>query len=220
MRLSPRLAVVLLLACAFPIDSYSAPKGKKKGGPPAAPAPAPAPAPVEPGPDDPINALAPYIESLEPLLAINRPGGRPFLDQASGRILTLRQGIVAAGGKAPADQKALFAAAVRTCDLINAALEERGKVIGDIKASKANPVTGRLEEPARKDNLQQGLDGGSTARAVGSIVERDREREAQARAAQRAASGDQAMTSMSINRWTKRAVEWKQAIVAAYGQIQ
>ena len=78
----------------------------------------------------------------------------------------------------------------------------------------------RKEQPGRKDNLTQGIKGGDTAKAVGAIVERDRERQAAAKAAQRAARTDNALSAMAANRWNKRALELQQQIAAAYGEIK
>ena len=122
--------------------------------------------------------------------------------------------------KAADDKKGLFDAAIKTSDLISAALEDRGKVVGDLNASASVSSDGKLQDPAKKDNLTQGIKGGSTAKAVGSVVERDREKQAIARGeAQNAANGN-ALSSMAANQWNQRAAQWHDQIAAAYGQIK
>jgi hypothetical protein len=180
-------------------------------------------APAAWNPSSLTEPLAPYIHNLETLLSLRRIGNKEtkaFLAEASGRLITLRQEIVVEREKAADSKTAPFDAALRTCDLISAALAERSNVLGDLKASGAVVNDGRLEEPARKDNLTQGIKGGSFAKAVGSIVERDREREANEKAAQRAAHSDHALTAMAENNWNKRSAEWMQQIAAAYGGIK
>jgi hypothetical protein len=167
--------------------------------------------------------LAPYIQNLEVLLSLRRISNKEnkaFLTQASGKLITVRQGIVVESEKVSDQKKAPFNAALKTCDLISAALAERSQVLGDLKASGAVVNDGRLEEPGRKDNLTQGIHGDGLAKAVGSIVERDREREAADKAAHRAKSTDHALTAMAENNWTKRSAEWMQQIAAAYGGIR
>ena len=210
------LPVCLLMALVFALPSGALAKKKGKGGPPPA-------APAAPNPANPTEALAPFINSIDNLLALNRhvnKANAAFLAQSSGRVVTLRQEFIGQQESAPDDQKAKFKAAIATCDAISAALDDREKTLGDIKSSSAVGNGGKLEAPAKKDNLTQGIHGGSTAKAVGSIVERDRERQAIAQGNARAAGGDHALTSMAANQWNKRAIDWRQKIVANYSQIK
>lgn len=207
------LSLVAALLVALPTGVYAKKKGK--GNQPA----------VEPAanPAAPAEALAPFINNLDNLLALNRQVNKQnsaFLSESSGRIITLRQEFIGQQETAPEEQKGKFKAAVATCDTISAALEDREKTLGNLASSAAVKGGGKLEAPAKKDNLEQGLHGGSTARAVGAIVERDRERQAIAQGKAQARAGDNALTSMAANQWNQRAIDWRQRIVASYGQIK
>jgi hypothetical protein len=167
--------------------------------------------------------LAPYIRDLTNLLSLHRTGNKQtqeFLEQASGRLIVVRQEIVVKSEKATNENIPAFNAALRTCDLLSAALADRSKTLGDLQASGAVKNGGKLEEPARKDNLTQGIRGDGFAKAVGSVVERDRERAANAKAAKRAANSDNALTAMAENQWNQRSAQWTSQIAAAYGEIK
>ncbi|HSI14075.1 MAG TPA: hypothetical protein VK961_18655 [Chthoniobacter sp.] len=210
------LPICLMVALVFAVPSGALAKKKGKGGPPPA-------APAAPNPANPVEALAPYINDLDNLLALVRTVNKSnseFLAQSSGRIITLRQEFIGQQESAPDDQKGKFKAAVATCDVISAALEDREKTLGNLESSAAVKGGGKLEAPAKKDNLEQGLHGGSTAKAVGAIVERDRERQAIAQGKAHAKGNDNALTSMAVNQWNQRAIDWRQKIVANYSQIK
>ena len=169
---------------------------------------------------EPLN---PYIRDLPNLLSIHRTASKEtkeFLEKAPGTLITVRQDIVVKSEMATDQNRGAFNAAVRTCDLLSAALAERSKTLGDLQASGAVVNDGKLEEQARKDNLTQGIHGDGLAKAVGSIVERDREREANARAAARAKHSDHALTAMAENQWNQRSAQWMTQIAAAYGEIK
>jgi hypothetical protein len=193
---------------------------KKKKGKAAQEEPA---APPEGNPAIPAEALAPYINNIDGILALHRQVNKSnelLFTQAGGRMITLRQQFLGEMDAAPDDKKAKFKAAVATCDLISAALDERQKVLADLGSSQAVAGGGKLEAPAKKDNLTQGIHGTGTAKAVGAIVERDRERQAVAQGKAHAAANDNALTAMAANRWTQRSIEWRQKIVGAYTQIR
>ncbi len=208
------ICLVAALLFALPTGVYAKPKKGKGNHQPA----------EQPGnAANPAEALSPYINSLDNLLALHRQTNKQnaaFLAQSSGRIVTLRQEFIGQQETAPDDQKGKFKAAITTCDFISAALDDREKTLGDVKSSAAVGNGGKLEAPAKKDNLTQGIHGGSTAKAVGSIVERDRERQSIAQGNARAAANDNALTSMAANQWNKRAIDWRQKITAAYSQIK
>ena len=205
------IALILSLVLAFPFGAEA--KKKEK--------PTPAPAPADPS--NPVAALGPYISNIDELLALNRgkKGAEPFFQKASGDLLILRQEFVVEQEKAAdAHLKGMYGAAVQTCDTISAALEDRGKIAGDLKTSQTINPDGKLNEPAKKDNLTQGIHGDGFAKAVGSVVERDRERQAIAKGeAQNRANGT-ALTAMAANEWNTRSAQWKQQIAAAYSQIK
>jgi hypothetical protein len=210
------VCLVAALLFALPTGVYAKPKkGKGNQQQPAGP--------QQGNPAMPAEALSPYINNLDNLLALSRKTNKQnaaFLNQSSGRIVTLRQEFIGQMEAAPDDQKGKFKAAINTCDFISAALDDREKTLGDVRSSAAVANGGKLEAPAKKDNLTQGIHGGSTAKAVGSIVERDRERQAIAQGNARAAAGDNALTSMAANQWNKRSIEWRQKITASYSQIK
>ncbi len=204
------LAVVIVLGTPF--GAYA--KKGKKDKPDSTPAPA--------DPSNPVAALSPYIINLDGLLALNRTAKstQAFAAEAPGQLIVLRQEFVVEQEKAADDAKKMFAAAIKTTDLISAALEDRGKVAGDLNASHAVASDGKLQDPAKKDNLTQGIKGGDLAKAVGSIEERDREKQGIARGhAQNVASGN-AMSAMAANQWNQRATQWHDQIAAAYSQIK
>src|SRR3954451_24596605 len=100
------LPVCLMVALVFAAPSGAFAK-KKKGGPPHA-------VPTEPNPANPTEALAPFINSIDNLLALNRTvtkANAAFLTQSSGRIITLRQGFIGQLESAADDQKGKYKAA-------------------------------------------------------------------------------------------------------------
>jgi hypothetical protein len=205
--------VAMTIVFGTPFGAYA--KKGKKDKPDTAPA-----APADPS--NPVAALSPYIINLDGLLALNRAAKstQEFAAKAPGQLIVLRQEFVVEQEKATDDAKKMFGAAIRTADLISAALEDRGKVAGDLQASRAVASDGKLQDPAKKDNLAQGIKGGEFSKAVGSVVERDREKQAIARGkAQNAANGN-AMTAMAANQWNQRATQWHDQIAAAYSQIK
>jgi hypothetical protein len=214
MHSKPFLLVLGLLSFVL-LDPFAHAAGKGKGKPPGAG--------VVTNPDatKPREALEPYMVHLDQLLAIDRPEGKvitPFFNQAPGRITTLRQEFVTERGKAAEGDRARFDAAIATCDAITKALDERQKTLGEIQSSAA--VSGSTQIGARrKDNLTQGIKGGDDAKAVGSVVERDRERAEKRGAAKRAQQGDSALTAMSADRWNKRTIELRKQITDSYGKI-
>jgi hypothetical protein len=205
------IALILTLVLAFPFGAEAKKKAKET------------PAPAAADPSNPVAALAPYISNVDELLALNRgkKGGEPFFQKASGDLLILRQEFVVEAEKAAdAHLKGMYAAAVQTCDAISAALEDRSKVLGDLSTSSTINPDGKLNAPAKKDNLTQGIHGDGFAKAVGSVVERDRERQAIADGkAQNKANGS-ALTAMASNQWNTRSAQWKQQIAGAYGNIK
>lgn len=207
------LLLIALLLCLAPCGAYAKKKGK--GDHPAA-------APAS-DPSNPAEALSPYIIHLDELLALSRPpkaAKEPLFTETTGLLTTLRQEFVVEQEKAPDDQKHMFTAAIGTADLITAALNDRQKMLGDLGASKAVKGSGKLEEQGRKDNIAQGIHGGGIGKAVAVAAERDREREANAKAKGRAVGNDKAMTAMTANEWNQRAIDWRQKISVAYGQIK
>lgn len=214
MKAYPRVLFALCLALALSVTNAP---GKPKKKAEAAPAATPAP-----DPSNPVEALSPYITNIDQLLALHRTAPRPaeaMLNEAPGRLLTLRQEFAMQQSDAPAEKKGRFAAAMKTCDLLTAALTEREKTVANLASSQAVKSGGALNETARKDNLTQGIHGYGWAKAVGSVVERDRERDAEHKAAQETRATVNALTSMAENQWSQRAIQWRQAIAGAYAGI-
>jgi hypothetical protein len=210
MKKTLQLVMMLALIVAVPLGAIAKKKEKKDDQPKPA------------DPSNPVAALSPYILNLDELLALNRgkKGAEPFFQQASGQIVILRQEFVIEQEKAADNLKPMFAAAIKTADLIAKALEERGNAAGDINTSRSVASDGKLNEPAKKDNLTQGIHGDGLAKAVGSVVERDREKQFIARGQAQTAAGDHSMSAMAVNEWNKRAAQWHETITGAYGQIK
>jgi hypothetical protein len=210
MKVSPLLIlVVAAFACQ---TAYTKPKGK--GQAPAAPAASA---------DSPSEALAPFINQIDQLLALERVGGpklQVFYTQVPGRLATLRAQFVSRQNTADEAGKARFGAAVATCDALTAALDERQKVLGDIRTSQTVKGSGKLDQGPRKDDLTQGIQGGDKAKAVGAIVERDREKAANRKAAAQAAKNGNALTAMSMNQWNQRSIELKKKVTNSYAAIK
>ncbi len=207
---------VALVFGVFTADAFSAPKGKGK----ERPRKAEAAAMTKPDSSSPREALQPYIVNVDQLLAIERPKGRigVLLNQAPSRLASLRQQFVAEREKAAEADRGKFNAAIATCDALTRALDERQKTAGEMQSSAA--VKGSTDLGARrKDNLAQGVDGGDRSKAVGSVVERDRERAEHRAARRKAGEGDAALSAMSANRWNQRAIELRKQITESYGRI-
>jgi hypothetical protein len=190
-------------------------KGKGKPKPPAAV--------IAPNAEAPAEALAPYINNLDELLALERnvkPPRKLLFDQAPGRLVTLRAQFIEVRDKAPEAEREKFNAAVATCDALTRALDERAAMLGKLSASAAVGGSGKLEKGPRKDNLTQGIHGDDDAKAVGAIAERDRERGENRQARISAAKNDNALSAMTANSWTKRSIELRNGIAAAYARIK
>lgn len=215
MKSSSRFFLLFAILLCAGVSAMGKPKPKPK-------APEPAPTEVPSDPANPTQALSFYINNLDQLLALQRKVARndePIYEQAAQRMVTLRAGFAAEREKADAAGQKKFDAAMATCDLLARALNERQAVLADIASSKAVQSSGKMEEGGRKDNLQEGLKGGGLSKAVGSVVERDRERDEEAKAAARNAANNNAMTAMTVNRWTKRSLELKAAVNDSYTRI-
>ena len=210
--LHPLLLTLLSLVIFLQPHSFAAVKGKRQAGQVSPPASTT---------DSPSEQLAPFIEHIDQLLALERPANPRLallLNGASGRIAVLRQSFIGKRVKAdPLDQPGLNAA-VATCDAISAALDERQKTLGQIRAAAAVKNSSDLGR-RRKDNVAQGVHGNGTAKAVGSIVEARRERDEKRDAQRKADDDDRALTAAAENRWNERSIELRRQITAAYARI-
>jgi hypothetical protein len=167
----------------------------------------------------PEKALAPYIEKLDVLLALDHPGPAPFREQAPGHLAVLRQRFATAKAAASGAEAGKFTAAIATCDALTGAIEERQRTASEIRASRAVSGSDKLNAPGRKDALNQGVRGGDLAKAVGEVQERKRE-QAEKQAGRRAtAQGDASLTAMAINRWNQHAIDLRKKITASYARI-
>lgn len=217
MKTTPLFLLVAAIVALPTSSALAKGKGKGKG---------PGPAPAAQNAESPSKALAPYINNLDALLALQRPPGKKapaqhaLIEKAPGQLVTLRQEFTEQRGKAPEAERAKYDAAIATCNALTGALDERQKVLGDLRASGANKGSGKLEQGPRKDNLQQGLHGDGLAKAVGADVELQREKAANKKAAQTAAANDDALSAMAVNRWNQRSIELRKQINASYARIQ
>jgi hypothetical protein len=165
----------------------------------------------------PVQKLRPYIENIEPLLALQRPpGDAAEMDRAQGRLAVLRQEFTAAAkGDDPA-AKAQGTAALQTCQLLENALDERSKTLNALKASQSVKSSDDLGE-RRKDTVVP--DGLGRGRAKGARVEAKRERREELESREEARDREDAMTARSVQRWNERAVELRKQITASYARI-
>jgi len=224
MKTTSLLGLLIAALLAFSVPTASA-KGKKKNNGPA-PQAEPQP-PAKPDYSQPAEVLAPYITRLDQLLALNRTVPKPvmpFMEQAQGQIVVTRLEFATLRKTAAEADHAKFDAAIATCDALTRALDERQTVLGNIQASSSVKGSGRLDKGPRKDTLSQGVHGGGLggglAKAVGAIEENKRERAETAAAKKSAAQTDNSLTAMSINRWNKRAIEWRTFITDAYSKTK
>src|SRR5947207_5457839 len=107
MKTFPRL--IVLLAMLLSVGTTALAKGKPK------PKPAPAPAEVTPDPANPTEALAPYINNLDQILALQRkvpPKQAQLFEQAAGRMVTLRASFAAEREKAAEADRGKYDAAM------------------------------------------------------------------------------------------------------------
>jgi hypothetical protein len=170
---------------------------------------------------DPAQALAPYVENIDAILALDAPrkGGTPLRSSAPTRLAVLKQEFIAQrASAAPADAPKLDAA-VGTCNAIISAIDERERTASSIQASASVSGGGKLNAPSRKDALNQGVRGRDLAKAVGEIEEGKRARAEAKAGRQTTAQTDAALTAMSVNRWNHRAVELRNQIVASYTRV-
>jgi hypothetical protein len=206
---------VTLTAIAVALGAFSTADAKQKPGQRARPAPPQAKA------DSPAEKLAPFIEHLDLLLALERPDNPKAaarINGAGGRVAVLKQEFVAKRATAEGADKAQLEAAIQTCDALTNAIDEREKTLSQIRASDAVKNSSKLGE-RRKENISAGVEGRGNAKAVGTIVEARRE-QAEKREAQRIAANDHnAITAAAVNRWNQRAVELRKDINARYARI-
>jgi hypothetical protein len=179
----------------------------------------PAPgAPAKP-PVSPAQKLTPFIENVDFLLASNPP--RPkvnFVNGASSKLAIFKTLFIEEAATADPELRAKLAAAIRTCNLISAAIDERQRTLGQMQA--ANAVKGSdLIGQRRKDVLNQGVRGGTFAKAVGEVEEGKRERREHKEQAARATADDQAISAGVANHWKERAIQLRQQILTSYTQI-
>jgi len=217
----PSLLAIICLTFIAPCGAYAKKKGK--GGEPPAATPIPLPSA-----SNPAAALSPYIINLAQLLSFDRADStatQPLYTQTAGLLLTLRQELVVEQEKADPKQKNMFTAAINTTDLITAALNDRDTALGNLKTSQAVAGGRKLESPARKETISQGIksDGvlvKDVGRAAAVNAERDREKQFLRQAAAETKGDQNAMTAMANNQWNQRAAEWRQKIAASYSQIK
>jgi len=102
--------------------------------------------------------------------------------------------------------------------LISAAIDERQRTFGQMQAANAVKGSDTIGQ-RRKDVLNQGVQGGTFAKAVGEVEEGKRERREHKEQAARAAADDRAISAGVLNHWKERAIQLRQQILASYTQI-
>ena len=209
----PSTVRLVTLALAFSLSGISSADAKQKGSQRARPGQATS--------DAPAAQLAPFIEHLDTLLALERPTNPKAaarVNGAGGRVAVLKREFAAKRADATPESKAQLDAAIATCDALTRALDERDRTSSQIRASDAVKNSSKLGE-RRKDNLSQGVEGNGVSKAVGTVVEARRER-AERRQARRVAENDHnAITAAAVNRWNQRAVALRREISENYARI-
>jgi hypothetical protein len=203
----------LLLVLLLTLTSPAAPKGKAKGKPGVGKAEAPAT-------PTPAMQLAPYVEKIQMLLALRPPDGpAPLRAQAPGKLAVLKTEFATAKSGADKSDAPKYDAAIATCNLLLAAIDERDRTASSIRASAAVHGSEKINAPARKDALNQGVRGGDLAKAVGESEEGRRERDEKRAGHRQTVETDETMTAAAVERWKKREVELRGQITAAYAKI-
>jgi hypothetical protein len=170
----------------------------------------------------PTRELEPFITDLEPLLSLEPEKGKKahrVREEAPGQIAVLERQFTTARATAKGPDAAKLDAAIATCKLLTAAIDERQKAAGHIVSSSVVGNSGMINAPSRKDALNQGVRGRDFAKAVGEVEEGKREAAEKFAAQIQTQKTDDAMTAMAINRWNQRSVELRKQITAAYARI-
>jgi len=155
----------------------------------------------------PAQMLSAYIEHIDLLLALNRPGGPKaiaFGDEAPGKLAVLKQKLAQERSAAVPANQASFDAAMGVCDRITAALDERQKTLGQIQTSGAVSTSGKL---------------GLHTKTNPHYTDLIREHAEQANQQRLASDDSNAIQSASVRRWNDRSVELRKQITDAYTHI-
>lgn len=212
-RYSP-IVRILVITVALTAFASPAAHAKQKPGPRSKPA-QPAAS------NSPADQLAPLIEHLDMILALERPANPKVAARANGaagRVAVLKREFAAKRAEADASSKAQLDAAIATCDALSNALDEREKTLSQIRASDAVTNSSKLGA-RRKDTLSQGVEGRGVAKAVGTIAEAKREKAEREEARRTAAADHNAITAAAVNRWNQRAVVLRREINERYAHI-
>ncbi|HEY2343319.1 MAG TPA: hypothetical protein VGH90_09835 [Chthoniobacteraceae bacterium] len=176
---------------------------------------------TETEPAGPVGDLAPYIENLDALLALQSPhAGKAaaFRNAAPGKLVILKTSLLAKRTAATPPDQASIDAAIATCDKITAAMDEREKFAAQIQTSKSVKGSGTLGL-TKKANLSEGVHGDDLARAVAIDDEAKRERKDAKDAKKRTAQDESFMSSAAQTEWNKHAIALRQDIVTSFQQI-
>jgi hypothetical protein len=167
----------------------------------------------------PSEKLMPFIENVDALLASHPPRGKiNFVNGAPAKLTIFKSLFIEEAASADPTSQAKLAAAVRTCNLISAAIDERQRTLGQMQAANAVKGSDTIGQ-RRKDVLNQGVRGGDFAKAVGEVQEGKRERREHQEQDARAAADDRAISAGVANHWRERTIQLRQQILASYTQI-
>jgi len=163
--------------------------------------------------------LTPFIEHLDAMLSSGPLKGpnAAFVSNAPAKLAILKTTFIEHMATEPALQ-AKYAAAIRTCDMISAAVDERQRTFGQMQAANAVKGSDTIGQ-RRKDVLNQGVRGGTYAKAVGEVQEGKREQREHKEQAARAKADDNAISAGVLNHWKERAIQLRQQILASYTQV-
>jgi len=168
----------------------------------------------------PAKALAPFIEKVDLVLALRPPAGpAPLWNQAHGKVAVLKQQFTVSRTGAEGADAAKYDAAIATCTALLGAIDERDRTASAIFAASAVHGSEKINAPPRKDAANQGVRGGDLSKAVGEVVEAQRERDEKQAGHQATVDTDNALTAAAIKRWKQREIELRAQITAAYVKI-
>src|SRR5687768_2426738 len=124
----PSIVRLVTLALAFSLSGISSADAKQKGSQRARAA--------QPTSDSPAAQLAPFIEHLDTLLALERPANPKAASRANGaggRVAVLKREFAAKRADATPESKGQLDAAIATCDALTRALDERDRTLSQIR---------------------------------------------------------------------------------------
>jgi len=172
------------------------------------PTPTPTPAAIINPADPPSANLTRFMQAhLAALSDITAAGGPASIAYRTD-VSLLRAAFQAQATSAPSEKKSTYVAALRACDVLTAALEERDKAAANYAAAQSGPSSQDVKDVRL-----------STVRARHGYGKATRANDAKETAANNQADPNAAfMNSASVNAWTTRVAQLRQQIDSVYAQ--